>query len=251
MRILKIIFLVLIIQISDSYGQLANRNIAWFLPSKGNRINGLAIGLYINRNDSINIHEQTINGIGTEIIGLGFKLPISSEHPFSLNEKKNETILDYADSLDFYNCNINGLNLSVTGTLHELSKINGINISGLFSYTGKVNGFTTSIFLNMARELRGFGLSYVASSYSKVKGLQLSGIFSEAREIHGVQISIVNKAITLKGIQIGDIYSEAIDLIGIQIGVVNKTEKLKGIQIGIWNVNNKRSLPIINFNFKN
>ena len=37
---------------------------------------------------------------------------------------------------------------------------------------------------------------------------------------------------------------------GLQIGVVNKSKNLRGIQIGIWNVNQKRRLPLINWNFK-
>jgi hypothetical protein len=37
---------------------------------------------------------------------------------------------------------------------------------------------------------------------------------------------------------------------GLQIGFVNKTIKLKGFQIGLWNKNGERSLPLINWNFK-
>lgn len=39
--------------------------------------------------------------------------------------------------------------------------------------------------------------------------------------------------------------------VGVQIGAVNQAKKLKGIQFGLWNVNEKRSLPIFNWNFKN
>lgn len=38
---------------------------------------------------------------------------------------------------------------------------------------------------------------------------------------------------------------------GLQIGIRNKSDNMKGIQIGLWNVNGKRKLPIINWNFKN
>jgi hypothetical protein len=37
---------------------------------------------------------------------------------------------------------------------------------------------------------------------------------------------------------------------GLQIGIVNKSKNLRGIQIGIWNVNQKRKLPLLNWNFK-
>jgi hypothetical protein len=37
---------------------------------------------------------------------------------------------------------------------------------------------------------------------------------------------------------------------GIQIGIYNKTLKLRGFQFGLWNVNERRSFPLINWNFK-
>ncbi|MFU8844655.1 MAG: LA_2272 family surface repeat-containing protein [Bacteroidales bacterium] len=40
------------------------------------------------------------------------------------------------------------------------------------------------------------------------------------------------------------------DTRGIQIGLINKTRRLNGVQLGIWNQNEKRSLPIVNWNFK-
>ncbi len=37
---------------------------------------------------------------------------------------------------------------------------------------------------------------------------------------------------------------------GLQIGVVNKAKRLRGIQLGIWNINERRKLPLINWNFR-
>jgi hypothetical protein len=37
---------------------------------------------------------------------------------------------------------------------------------------------------------------------------------------------------------------------GIQIGLINSAVDLKGLQIGLWNKNQKRSMPIINWNFR-
>jgi len=34
---------------------------------------------------------------------------------------------------------------------------------------------------------------------------------------------------------------------GVQIGLFNQTKKMKGVQIGLWNINEKRSLPFINW----
>ena len=58
---------------------------------------------------------------------------------------------------------------------------------------------------------------------------------SAATNIYGIAIGLVNHAAVVKGIQ---------------IGLINKTKKLRGFQFGLWNKNEKRSLPILNWNFK-
>lgn len=60
--------------------------------------------------------------------------------------------------------------------------------------------------------------------------------FGIDEQINGISIGLVNHTAITKGIQ---------------IGIVNKTKKLKGYQFGLWNKNEKRSLPIINWSFKN
>lgn len=37
---------------------------------------------------------------------------------------------------------------------------------------------------------------------------------------------------------------------GVQIGLVNNAAKLRGFQIGLWNTNQKRSLPLFNWCFE-
>ena len=37
---------------------------------------------------------------------------------------------------------------------------------------------------------------------------------------------------------------------GVQIALFNKSSDMRGIQIGLWNMNGKRSLPLINWQFK-
>jgi len=53
----------------------------------------------------------------------------------------------------------------------------------------------------------------------------------------------------MNGLQIG-ISNTGRRARGLQIGLVNESDNLKGVQIGLWNVNKKRKLPIINWNFK-
>jgi hypothetical protein len=264
MKILKILSFLLILYWPDSSAQLKNYYLAWFTPSNNNRINGLAIGPFLSTNDSINKHIQTINGVNTELIGRGYKLAYNSKNPLHLVESLNEDELNYADSSHFYNYRINGINLSFTGTYNELARVNGVNISGLFSYTGKVNGISICLVQDMARELNGFGFGYFASAFRKINGIQLSFIYSDANTVNGLQIAIANNANSISGIQLGYCYCNASEVNGlqlslfrnksenvngVQISLFNKTIKLKGFQIGLWNKNEKRSFPLINFNF--
>ena len=55
----------------------------------------------------------------------------------------------------------------------------------------------------------------------------------------------------MNGIGIAVIGNFDTEVNGTQIGLFNKANKLKGIQIGLWNTNEKRRLPIINWNFVN
>jgi len=38
-------------------------------------------------------------------------------------------------------------------------------------------------------------------------------------------------------------------IVGLQIAMWNKSKNTKRIQSGLWNINEKRNLPIINWNF--
>jgi hypothetical protein len=275
------------------YGQLSVRFPAWIIPSKNNVIDGLAIGPFLTKSDSVNAHIQTINGINTELMGKGYQVPFQNKSPYNLIDAANEDVLEYADSADFYNIRVNGINLSTLGTNGDLVKINGLNLSGFASYTGKVNGISASFLVNKSRVLNGIGMGFLASRYNRVtglqvsfysdanelkglqigiisctriiKGVQLSDLYSQAEEIAGVQLGAFNNTNEIKGLQIGYIYSEAEEVKGVQlayiyskaeevkgvqIGFVTKTTKLKGFQFGLWNVNEKRKLPLINFNFK-
>ena len=82
-------------------------------------------------------------------------------------------------------------------------------------------------------------------------GLNITGVFTVIDEIHGVSISGLNNfCYVLKGVSIAGLRNRATMAKGLQIGLYNKATDLRGFQIGLWNSNGKRSLPLINWQFK-
>lgn len=81
-----------------------------------------------------------------------------------------------------------------------------------------------------------------------VNGLIINGLISTCHNINGVSVNgIGTLSNSFNGVQIAGIYNETQRGRGLQIGIVNKCKNLKGIQIGIWNINDKRKLPFINW----
>lgn len=84
----------------------------------------------------------------------------------------------------------------------------------------------------------------------KMCGLAINGIVSGVTEVNGVQITcLLNVSQEFKGVMIGGICNASTKGRGLQIGLFNLCKDLKGVQLGLWNVNNKRKLPIINWDF--
>jgi hypothetical protein len=97
---------------------------------------------------------------------------------------------------------------------------NGLIVSPFGTFTDQVNGVSISGFMSAGKKINGVSVNLLWNLYYKIDGLSM-GAFNSSLEINGVQI-----------------------------GVINKTIDLKGIQLGLWNRNAKRSLPLINWNFR-
>ena len=100
-------------------------------------------------------------------------------------------------------------------------KINGIS----FSSTGTVCECTTN----------GLNLGVMGNVNYKINGVNIAGLVNYTQIQNGSQFSLFGN------------YAGTIN--GLQIGLVNNAKRLKGFQIGLWNKNNKRSLPLINWSF--
>jgi hypothetical protein len=125
----------------------------------------------------------------------------------------NVSIDDIADDAAFYQKRKNGL-----------TDIDGLNVSipGFFNTSSRINGFSLTPFTICAGEINGVSISGITNCSYNLNGVSICGIYNSSNAVRGVQI-----------------------------GLFNKAKKLHGIQIGLWNKNNKRSLPFINWQFKN
>jgi hypothetical protein len=96
----------------------------------------------------------------------------------------------------------------------------------------------------------GLIVSLFGTFSDQVNGVSISGLMSAGKIINGVSVNLLwNLYYKIDGLSIG-VFNSSLEINGAQIGIINKTVNLKGIQLGLWNRNAKRSLPLINWNFK-
>ena len=93
-----------------------------------------------------------------------------------------------------------------------------------------------------------FGLGSMENSVTNGLGINLMSSFSN--KTNGIILSVVNKNYQINGLSIGLLSNAVVNCNGIQIGLINNCKKLKGFQFGLWNKNQKRSLPFINWSFR-
>ena len=201
------------------YRQNKNRFPVWTYHENDVNIHGISVGLlpfegFFNEGRRY----SNTNGIRLELIGLGFFVPLIPEMP---NFEKG------------YEERINGLSLSASGAVCDCL-INGLGVGGIGHIYKQVNGISATMF-NVIGKQNGIMVAVINMS-DIMNGLQLGVANGNESEANGVQIGIIgNETEVMKGLQ---------------VGLINKSKNLRGIQIGLWNVNQKRKLPLINWNFK-
>ncbi|ATL43896.1 hypothetical protein OZ664_13935 [Elizabethkingia sp. HX WHF] len=215
------LFLLLLFYASMVFGQSkdSTRIIAITpLSKKIQKVNGLAIGVGMDDVFSPISKKKTVNGLNIDANPLGIIIWMFYD-PSKVNNSND--ILQY-----------NGLNISAAGFLRDHSH-NGLNIS-LYNYGNKMNGVSLAGLWNVVEE---------------ENGLFIGGLGNYAERGSGVIISASNGVKEFKGVQIG-LINNSDNMKGLQIGLYNKNKSGKNFQIGLWNRNERRSFPIINWNFK-
>lgn len=105
----------------------------------------------------------------------------------------------------------------------------------------------------------------VVKNFKKINGVQIAFLNIEPTVMNGIEIHmagsygtlvngvsvglIVNKRYRLNGLGVAVVGNHDAIVNGVQVGLFNTASKLKGFQFGLWNKNEKRSLPFINWNF--
>ena len=170
-------------------------------------------GIALGLIESTVIHEnQKINGLSINVLSPGFFIPA-----FSSNDKLDNYFEAKNDSLkldSIFEAN-EKIDSSRNNYIH-----NGLVISGIGILTDDINGILISPWCALVDEVNGISINLFCNLTNK---------------LNGISIGFSNESYFAKGLQ---------------VGIFNTTFRLKGIQIGLWNKNRKRTLPIINWNFK-
>jgi len=229
----RFLFIILICQISLIQAQVEHRKLrvpVWITHDDHTDIIGLSLGAYPRDLFKENIGLTRTFGIRLEVFPLSPFYFLAPRSPVSNNDKAFESTLKGKVSQQIF-----GINLS-TGTFESIDA-HGISITGFIHYSRKNNGMAIAGIANNIERLNGLAISPGGNRIYKARGVVIGGVYG-------------NSANYFSGIQLGGENYILEKGRGVQIGLFNKATNFKGIQLGLWNKNQKRNLPIINWNFK-
>jgi hypothetical protein len=211
---LAIIFLISIKTFSQDFNEKTKYLFGTF-HTQNTTINGVSFGAFPQFNNKQRFVRT--NGIRLEIPGIGL-IGFMANGSLIRKEETDEIV--------------NGLNIS-SGTMGNVS----------------FNGITFALVTQSGTENNGLAIAGLWNGMDKSNGIQIAGLLNEATFSNGIQFAISNSTEYMKGLQIGGVNYANEKMVGLQIGIWNKSRNTKGIQLGLWNINEKRKLPIINWNF--
>ena len=142
---------------------------------------------------------------------------------------------------------INGLNL----TINPWAIFSLLNPRFTGPFPDSIELYNELIVKDWSTEINGLNFSLVNTTGGiRLNGFSLSSLITITDETRGFQISgLSNFSYILKGVSISMLYNRAMIAKGIQIGLYNKSKDMRGIQLGLVNINGKRTLPFINWQF--
>jgi len=208
------------------------------ISRKVDNVNGIVFGL--GHIDNKRIVSQTINGMNLEAnpapaAGALMAFMVIVHAPDFIKANKRDKSIGVDDER-FMKIN------DWTTTPHL--KLNGINLStGCFFTSTDMTGLNISLG-NKFNNFNGISLAPLGTLAGKQNGLSI-GIINGNNQLSGATFGIYNQSKDLNGLHFG-IVNRAKRNDGLQVGVYNKSFS-KGFQLGIWNVNSKRSLPLLNW----
>jgi len=104
---------------------------------------------------------------------------------------------------------------------------------------------------NSYKRIYGLQAGLVNMEKSIINGIDINAAGSFDTKTNGLTISaVMNKHYISNGLTVAAIGNHDSKCTGVQIALINTCKDLKGVQIGLWNKNQKRGLPILNWCFK-
>lgn len=183
-------------------------------------VNGISLGVgrFITK-------YADVNGVKIDIPGLGVFVPMGiGEDPYNPSYIEND---------------------SITLSRYDNSKESFVTLSD----SSVTNGLFLSLTGDVEYCVNGVSLHPIGGRVELSNGMMLSGIMSFVTISNGWSASLfILSSGTTNGLTTSLFHNSTIELNGLQISLFNTSFRTKGVQIGLWNKNEKRSLPFINWN---
>lgn len=171
-----LILLLLVLAVPVQGQHLKRRYPFWFAPAKRTVSNGITGGLFIDEET-----RQHVNGLYLELPGQGLAAIMMPGDPF----------VHYVDSLPACANQINGVSLSLTGSMNTDLAMHGLAINPIGAYYKKLRGVNVAGFMALVAEARGVNIGLLGNICDRMQGLQV-GLFNKAHRLKGVQIGLWN-----------------------------------------------------------
>ncbi|MEW4924263.1 hypothetical protein [Algibacter sp. 2305UL17-15] len=201
----------------------------WITHSINTDVVGLSLGAFPTDFNNKNKLTRTF-GVRLEAFPLSFVYFLAPKTPISGNEDAFKSTMIGLVTQQIY-----GLNLS-TGTFESIDAY-GISVTGFMHYSRKNNGISIAGLTNSIERANGIVIGFGGNEVYQGNGVMLATVWGNgSKRFNGLQISAENYILETGS--------------GIQIGIFNSAKNFRGIQLGLWNKNDKRSFPLINWQFK-
>jgi hypothetical protein len=159
-----------------------------------------------------------------------------------------------SDTEPYLNTTVNGLNLQIDPIMFMAASIALVHLidpefRNRYSYgedsmrTDSIRGFLPHLVTN------GVNIKFTSAVTEKTNGLNIHLIDISDNSTNGMVISFAGKRNVVNGFAIAAFSNVDKTVRGVQMGLFNKVHRLKGFQLGLWNINQKRSMPLINWAF--
>ncbi len=145
---------------------------------------------------------------------------------------------------------INGLdiNLNPIGILAPIIVLLG-SLDSAFNSAPSLE-MTDTINFSKFKQINGIQIALLNMDATVINGLNINAFASRETATRGVTLSLLsNKEYFTNGLTLALFGNHNTKCKGMQIGLSNSCRQLKGFQLGLWNRNQKRSLPLINWCF--